>query len=355
MWAFNEMWCKHEWLTERCDAVFQLHVEAIWRNPLNRTYPGHYEWLSTQTETPVYMQDVYPDVPMSVKYPLDEIINTLIPNFNKRPFNSTPAYALALGIYLGYKEIETYGVELGTDTEYFFQREGFTFWCGVAVGHGIKLTVHTHKLLNAPLYGYEGEWTIPVEDFRKRADYLVTPAEEARNAYNQIAAVVNERVTAFSETRDQEHYNALATAINDLQVRAHDFGLLDGAIQENERYHKRAQAMIDAAGKHVFSRQELESAKMSLMEEHGRVRYQTQDRHTKVTMLLQAILMDTQEESIKLKLGAVPAVVENYVKSVLSLAMLAGGLAENNTYLQRIDAGVRAMGGEKSLEAVQNA
>lgn len=352
VWVFNEMLGKREWII-RADAVFQLHEETIWRNPLNRTHPQHYEWLRTQTEVPVYMQEQYPDVPMSVKYPLEEIKQTLLPHFNKLPFNSTPAYALALGIYQGYKEIETYGIELGTDTEYFFQREGFTFWCGLAVGKGIHLTVYTNKLLNAPLYGYEGEWSIPKEDFIARAEFLTPPADEARDAYNQVAEIVNERIQAYTVHTDQEHYNPLASVINDLQVKAHDFGLLDGAIQENERYTKRAQAMIDTTGTYIFSRQELESAKMSLMEKHGDLRFNVQDRHTKLTMLLQALLLEDSEEGKRTKILAIPAVIDNYVKSVLNLAMVAGAIAENNTYLQRIDAGIRALGGESAYAVMK--
>jgi len=56
-----------------------------------------------------------------------------------------------------------------------------------------------------------------------------------------------------------------------------DFGLIDGARQENLRYLQRAQAMIDASGDYIFSRQELESAKYSLMEEHKSSSLRAQD------------------------------------------------------------------------------
>jgi len=92
VWAFNEMWVSG--MLTRCDAILQLHAEPIWRNPANRTDPNHFMWLATQHEIPVYMQEEYPDVPMAVKYPLEEIIaEFLSPYINKTPFGSTPGYA----------------------------------------------------------------------------------------------------------------------------------------------------------------------------------------------------------------------------------------------------------------------
>jgi len=48
----------------------------------------------------------------------------------------------------------------------------------------------------------------------------------------------------------------------------------------------------------------------------------------------------------------VPKVIESYVRANVNTALLAGAIAENNTYLERIDAGIKALGGEKALDAV---
>ena len=61
IWMFNEaisgkgnVWAK------RADVIFQLHIPAIWKNPKNRNDPGHFDWLKSQYEIPVYMQEDYP-------------------------------------------------------------------------------------------------------------------------------------------------------------------------------------------------------------------------------------------------------------------------------------------------------
>ena len=63
VWIFNEAladpsgWCK------RADAVFQMHNPAIWRSPLNRNDPKHYNWLKSGDTPEVIMQEYYEDVP----------------------------------------------------------------------------------------------------------------------------------------------------------------------------------------------------------------------------------------------------------------------------------------------------
>jgi hypothetical protein len=352
VWAFNEMWGRREWLT-RCDAILQLHEEAIWRNPANRTDPNHAMWLYTQQEIPVYMQEAFPDVPMAVKYPLEAIIDEYLePYINKVPFGSTPGYALALGLYLGYTDIECYGIELGTETEYGTQRPEFAFWCGVAAGRGVTLTLHTDKLLNGPMYGYEGEWSIPLADFTARVQELTPPTAQTLQTYNDTHDEVYKRIDVFAKYPNPDTYNKLAEGINTLNAKAVDFGLIDGARQENLRYLQRAQAMIEASGKYIFSRQELESAKYSLMEEHKKSSLRAQDRASKCTWLIQSIVADTSAGNMTEKMSLVPIVIENYVKANTNTALLAGAIAENITYLDRINAGIQALGGEKALNAV---
>ena len=90
IWVFNEAISNGTFT--RADAVFQMHEEAIWRNPKNRNDAGHAEWLKTQNDVTVYMQDYYPDVPCSERFPLDEIAE----RFKIRYFTSSVAYAIAL-------------------------------------------------------------------------------------------------------------------------------------------------------------------------------------------------------------------------------------------------------------------
>ena len=352
VWAFNEMWGKREWLT-RCDAIFQLHAEPIWRNPWNRTDPNHFLWLCTQHEVPVYMQEAFEEVPMAVKYPLEEIIaEYLTPYINKTPFGSTPAYALALGLYQGYKEIECFGIELGTESEYGIQRPEFAFWAGVAAGRKVHLTLNTHKFLNSPMYGYQGEWSIPLDAFRSRLLELTPPVTETRAMYEDTHKKVYQRIDVFQHDPSPENYTYLAEGVNELNRQAVEFGMLDGARQENKRYLDKAQVMIDAAGGYIFSRQELESAKMSLMEEHKKAAFHAQDRATKAQLLLQSIVGETDADVMTAKIQAFIINLEEYVKANTKTAIMFGALQENHAYLERIDKGIAALGGQKALDAV---
>jgi hypothetical protein len=360
VWVFNEMMGKtnpDQWV-KRADAVFQMHVEPIWRNPANRTDPGHYDWLKSNKEIPVYMQERYPDVPMSQKYPLEEIKFTLLRNFavvtggkrRKNVFSSTISYALALGIYKGYSKIETYGIELGTETEFFHQRENFTFWCGVAVGRGIQVECYTDFLMNAPLYGYEGEVTLAYDVFVQRRDELRGPTADAMEAYNQ--AKTHTLAIAERLRNDTATMNEFIEASREQVTRAVEFGLHDGALQENDRYIRKADTMKEASGgSFVFSRQEFESAKKSMIERHAKDTLGAAQSATRLQLMCETVVRTKNKKHRSTRIDQLIGVLEEYVQANTGVAVLAGAIGEDERYLNRLDAGIRAAGGAKS-EAV---
>jgi hypothetical protein len=70
-------------------------------------------------------------------YPLDEVIE----HFNTDYLSCSLAGALAMAVMEGYDEIDLYGCNLEADGEYAFEKPGADFWCGVAIGKGVKLRV----------------------------------------------------------------------------------------------------------------------------------------------------------------------------------------------------------------------
>ena len=46
---------------------------------------------------------------------------------------------------IGAKEIETYGVNQASSSEYFYEKAGVEYWLGMAVGRGVKVTEHGGK------------------------------------------------------------------------------------------------------------------------------------------------------------------------------------------------------------------
>jgi hypothetical protein len=124
------------------------------------------------------MQEVDPLVPASVRYPLEDALDLMdgLTVGGRRPdyLTSTASFVVALAILKGYREIDGDGVEMDSNTEYTFQREGFLFWLGLAHGRGIRLTLHCMDgvFYSQPMYGYGGSLAKPPEEYRLRAEDL---------------------------------------------------------------------------------------------------------------------------------------------------------------------------------------
>ena len=118
------------------------------------------------------MQDVDPQVPASVRYPLDEITKVVLGHtwrLNEkadaeitRYFTSSFAYQAALVAYeklAGIKDwnrVEVYGYEMATWTEFQYQKGSTEWWMGKLDGMGIEVIVPPRcRLLHGGLYGYE--------------------------------------------------------------------------------------------------------------------------------------------------------------------------------------------------------
>lgn len=145
----------------RADRWFELH-------PLEAQTKAEMQFLE-ELRVPVYMFDVYPTIPCSVRYPMERIEQ----HFGVQPggpgdfFSCTMAYQIALAIMEGFLAIGLYGVELdrGSDRERTVERAAVCYWLGVARGMGIQVVIpEASTLLQHPVrygYDYDGEiaWT----------------------------------------------------------------------------------------------------------------------------------------------------------------------------------------------------
>ena len=92
IWVFLEK----EATLPRYDLVFQMHQPVDWGGGWSQ------RWLRANTKVPVYMREVYADVPMSVRYPFEDVF-AMLKNVRhrKRPlryFTSSIAWAIALAV-----------------------------------------------------------------------------------------------------------------------------------------------------------------------------------------------------------------------------------------------------------------
>ena len=197
IWGLNEAY-NFDLLT-RWDRWFQIHQQWSYRRPENRNDPGHWEWLQEVHEFPIYMQDVDPLVPASVKLPLQEIIDTFLPNVKRgvdkdiEYFTSSYAYLAGFAGYLHRDNlenlrVETYGFEMSTMTEYHYQKGSTEFWMGLLAGKGADIWVPGDcKLLHGLKYGYEVTQMINRQELEFRKRQLVDLEAEKVSALNNIS------------------------------------------------------------------------------------------------------------------------------------------------------------------------
>lgn len=149
---------------------------------------GLLEWLPTHPG-PVYMPRAMPEVPGSVAYPIEDVLNAV--GF---PYlNNTVAYALAFALYLHAKhglpgKVRMYGCDFIYSNRPVAEagRANVEFLMGIAGSRGINVEVSqsttlmdAHVAMGKRLYGYsepvvpeldeEGQWRVRFPDREKAA------------------------------------------------------------------------------------------------------------------------------------------------------------------------------------------
>lgn len=347
--VFNEMISRGS--VSHADYVFQLHKPVVWRSSTNRNDTKHYEWLKSTT-IPVLMQDHYEDVPASVKFPLDEIRKEFIgaPEY----FTSSVAYALAYAVYKGYKRIELYGVEMETNTEYAHQRPGVAYWCGIAIGRGIEIDFHSKQFFHSPLYGYDGDITIQIEVFEERIKKLSEDAKEVLELYKHAKAIVEDAVNAFSADY-KAGWQSLEKLVNQQAELAHQFNLLDGAIQTDMKHAKACKVMEAESGTYFLSRQVYEgdmnnSTKAWTAHQHN-IKNASDALKAKEDELKEA----TSSGYRSRRCAEYLELVEEYVKAVGKAGLLTGVGIESKQLMIIHDQNERMAGGKEAVKVMAEA
>ncbi len=168
------------------DRWFELHDLESRKN--TDEFPGHYDWLKKQTK-PVYMQEAHEEIPGSVEYPKQAILDEF-----GGYFTNSVSYMLALAIHEGATEIGIYGVDMavhdvGGHSEYAHQRPSCEYFIGLAVGRGIKVDIpqESDLLKAAKLYAFEtaGQLAVKarvrVKELRGRIEAANKQEQEARD------------------------------------------------------------------------------------------------------------------------------------------------------------------------------
>jgi hypothetical protein len=195
---------------KRATRWFDLHSPTI-RHWAHRRPGGHMTFLQT-FPGPVYLHEVDPEIPTSVRYPFEDVTADLGVHLyrmdaqgERKDCLSTPyldssiAYELALAIHEGFKEIMVTGVDLNTQSEYVFQRSGVSYLMGVAQGRGIDVVLPDNcPLLTGPLYGRgflaEGGEHLSPQQLETRLEALNAEREHLTAELNQLRGAHGELV-----------------------------------------------------------------------------------------------------------------------------------------------------------------
>jgi hypothetical protein len=146
--ASSRAWYKHE-----AHRYFDTHRPECWT--IERKGGRYMNWLKSNT-VPIYMQDKYPDIPASRKYPKDRLLAEYggVRDYAKNHFAWMAMMALAEGV----QTIGVWGINYGHVSEYVMQRGSAEYWLGRLEGAGVRLIIPDEcTLLAEPkgLYGYE--------------------------------------------------------------------------------------------------------------------------------------------------------------------------------------------------------
>ena len=339
IWVFNES-CNKDWC-KRADAVFQMHQESVWKSPINRGDKEHGKWLMEGNTPTIYMLEQYPEVPKCVKYPKDELIEKLLPNFEvvsergrKDFFTSTIAYAIALGIYFDYKEILTYGVELADESEYREQLPCAMFWQGIGVGRGIKFTSYSN-MFDAPLYPTETFVGLDKQIFEDQVILLEPQCKQAQEDYVKVKTETDAAIKDFQDTGSRKE--EMIKAIQKQAEYGQRFGVLDGARQENERFFQRSSAMQNATGTYVFSRHEFARDQTAIGVQRAQAVVNFQNASGECQRLIDRIEPKVFDSSRRHQFKDLIELVEVYVKCAVIVGMMTGAINEDQRFIGLIE------------------
>lgn len=133
------------------DWYFDLHRPECYTVEKKRWNPRYYSWLKA-LQTPIFMQEDVPEIPMSVRYPKERILAEF-----RRYFTNHCAWMIALAMTEGITHIGLFGCQYSGGGEREKQRESLIYWLGrfEQAGGTVVIPPKYNTIFEMPLYGYE--------------------------------------------------------------------------------------------------------------------------------------------------------------------------------------------------------
>lgn len=201
VWSLNQLYMAYPEIVEKTSRWFQIHHRHSYDQTVHRDH-SHHDWLQKQDKFPIYMQERNPDVPYSVRFPRE-----LIMDHFGRYFTNSISWEIALAILEGFKEIHLYGVDMAQDSEYSFERPSVEFFLGWARGVGIRIVLPEKSDLLKTMWLYPFEDSAPFRakmearrvELRDMINQHSVGEQQNRDAKNQLLGAI-ENLNYFAKT-----------------------------------------------------------------------------------------------------------------------------------------------------------
>jgi hypothetical protein len=247
-----------------------------------------------------------------------------------RYLRSSPAMALALGIYLGYEQIQLYGSELTSNTEYAYQATNYAFWIGLAHGRGIDVQLRCWLAeFHQEIYGYDGELQLGHEYFVERA-----AEHESVSATNSAAYEKTQR--KIEDALICNEFDKVGEISVDLEAIAAKAGEAEACLTEARYYLERD---------NMISRQEFER-RMAQAQQDGDKKRTEKDRAAGTAEYVWNAWKLTGRLEARNQLRVF---LKKQIDLAYEMGKLYGVYRENLNYMTEYDARLQAAGDKRAL------
>ena len=191
IWGINDLFAVDD--VKRWDRWFQIHhPETIenYRAAVGRLSSGDMIKTYATWDCPVYMRQKHPELPNSVEFPFQELIDKF-----GTYFNNTISWLLAFAIHEGFEEIHIYGVDMNSSSEYEHQRPSCEYFIGLARGMGINVYIPDESsLLKVKfLYALELEReNVEKKQLQQKLEHLQIQYNEAEKEHAAVEEKINQ-------------------------------------------------------------------------------------------------------------------------------------------------------------------
>lgn len=178
---------------KRWSRLYEMHDKDYWNKPdiIGRL---------NKANCIVYMQDKYPEIPQSEKFPLEEVTKGYHANYT-----SSIAFQLAHAAYeartlKNISHVSLFGVHMMADEEYSHQRPACEYWLGILEALGVEAQVGgAGSILKcAYTYGYDREWKM-ISDLSIRKQQMQNGLAELERRLEEVKSNYQQQMGAIKD------------------------------------------------------------------------------------------------------------------------------------------------------------